>query len=310
MVIALVCTYVMGSSGSLWAALDVRKRHNKNRREIVAHKEKQEEEMVALPIAVAPEDGAALPSEASQPVSFDGASDDVWAKVLAGYRNFKRIYPKDSPLMKELAKTQKPQIMVVACADSRVDPAVLLQAQPGDMFILRNIANIVPTYSGNKSQGAAGKSAQACACPHGVGAALEYGIEDRFLDVKHLILFGHSKCGGIKGLMTGIPNDIFITEWVSQVKGALPADYKQKKDVTDQEVNTCARAALKVSYEHAMQFPFIAKKVADKKLVVHAWFFDLEQAKIFMYAKDKAEWEPLNEEALTAFLKSKGYGDR
>lgn len=226
----------------------------------------------------------------------DGASnkDRVWVDLLEGYRTFKREYPPHSRLMRELAQGQSPQIMVVGCADSRVDPALLFQAPLGKFFIERNIANIVPAYANNN-------------CQHGVGAALEYGIGEKFLNVSHLILLGHSKCGGIKGLLTGIQGDTFITNWIGQVKGAIPAGYVPQEKVTDKEVDTCAQAALKISYKNCMGYPFIEDKVRKGKLVIHVWFFDIEAGKIFMLAKDKEgqPWQPLDDEVLSRFLSNK-----
>src|SRR5579863_9197421 len=96
---------------------------------------------------------------------------------------------------------QKPEVMVVACCDSRVDPALILQCDPGDLFVVRNVANIIPPYENDEAH-------------HGTSAALEFGIS--VLHVKHLILLGHSQCGGIQALLktNGEPQNDFINNWV------------------------------------------------------------------------------------------------
>src|SRR5271168_1065373 len=100
---------------------------------------------------------------------------------------------------------QQPQVMMVACCDSRVDPALILQCDPGDLFVVRNVANIVPPYEKDTVH-------------HGTSAALEFGV--CFLDVKHLILFGHSQCGGIDALINSdnVGKNDFITDWVNIIK--------------------------------------------------------------------------------------------
>ena len=105
-------------------------------------------------------------------------------KIIQGYRAFRKKYATGhNSVMRHLANGQNPEIMVVACCDSRVDPALILQCDPGDLFIVRNVANIVPPYEADERH-------------HGTSAALEFGI--CYLKVKHLIILGHSQCSGIR----------------------------------------------------------------------------------------------------------------
>src|SRR5271168_3131398 len=133
--------------------------------------------------------------------------NDSFIKMLEGYQSFRKKYAQgDNSVMQYLSNFgQKPQTMVVSCCDSRVDPALILQCDPGDLFVVRNVANIIPPYEKDEAH-------------HGTSAALEFGI--CFLNVKHLILLGHSQCGGIQVLMEKDPenpND-FISNWVSLIK--------------------------------------------------------------------------------------------
>src|SRR5689334_66073 len=125
--------------------------------------------------------------------------------LLEGYQNFRKKYVHgDQSIMQNLSyHGQQPEIMVVACCDSRVDPALILQCNPGDLFVVRNVANIVPPYEKDEMH-------------HGTSAALEFGV--RILKVKHLILLAHSQCGGIQALLdknNHINKNDFITNWVS-----------------------------------------------------------------------------------------------
>src|SRR3984893_435901 len=130
--------------------------------------------------------------------------------MLEGYQVFRKKYALgDQSVMQYLSYYgQQPEVMVVACCDSRVDPALILRCDPGDLFVVRNVANIIPAYEKDEAH-------------HGTSAALEFGI--CFLKVKHLILLGHSQCGGILTLLNSDTNkDDFITNWVSIIKTENP----------------------------------------------------------------------------------------
>src|SRR5690606_28175361 len=127
-------------------------------------------------------------------------------KIMQGYEKFKLKYANDSEnLMERLAEVgQKPEIMMISCCDSRVDPAILLQCRPGELFIVRNVANIVPPFINDHSH-------------HGTSSALEFGIN--FLKIPHIIILGHSQCGGIEACLNAktFPENDFISDWVSQL---------------------------------------------------------------------------------------------
>lgn len=194
-------------------------------------------------------------------------------KMRQGYQEFRKKYAHgDQSVMHSLSHYgQQPQIMVVACCDSRVDPALILQCDPGDLFVVRNVANIVPPYEKDEAH-------------HGTSAALEFGI--KHLKVKHLILLGHSQCGGIQSLLKGDSdqND-FITNWVSVIK----TPYCNLEDPDDY-----AKLALKQSYHNCLTFPWINDIVLQKKLIIHLWFFDIKMGQIFTYSESKRVYEPLD----------------
>lgn len=199
-----------------------------------------------------------------------------FTKILQGYQTFRNKYAQgDSSIMGYLSHYgQQPQIMVVACCDSRVDPALILQCDPGDLFVVRNVANIVPPYEKDEAH-------------HGTSAALEFGV--RGLKVKHLILLGHSQCSGIQTLLdshsNGATENDFITNWVSLIK-------TQNLDV--QHPDNCAKMALTQSYQNCLTFPWIKEKVENKELIIHLWFFDIKMGQIFTYCEDLREYQPLD----------------
>lgn len=193
-------------------------------------------------------------------------------KLLQGYQTFRQKYASsDTSIMQSLSYYgQKPETMVIACCDSRVDPALILQCDPGDLFVVRNVANIVPPYEKDEAH-------------HGTSAALEFGV--RFLKVKHLILLGHSQCGGIQALFHHQDENDFISNWVSLAKlehenVAEPDDY--------------AKFALQKSYQNCLSFPWIKEALLAQQLIIHLWFFDIKTGQIFNYVDQANAYQPLD----------------
>lgn len=199
--------------------------------------------------------------------------DKSFKKMKEGYLSFREKYAHgDQSVMQSLADNgQQPQIMVVACCDSRVDPALILQCDPGDLFVVRNVANIVPPNTKNEIH-------------QGTSAALEFGI--CFLKVKHLILLGHSQCGGIEALLNQHPekND-FISGWVSLIK---PTHAKTH------DANDYAKLALHQSYQNCLTFPWLQEKVNQHLLKIHLWYFDIKKGQILTYCEEKKDFEALD----------------
>jgi carbonic anhydrase len=199
--------------------------------------------------------------------------ENSFIKLLQGYQLFREKYASgDNSIMRYLSSYgQQPQVMVVSCCDSRVDPALILQCDPGDLFVVRNVANVIPPYEKDEAH-------------HGTSAALEFGI--CFLNIKHLILLGHSQCGGIQALLNNDRDnkDDFIKNWVSLVKTPHcdrynPDDY--------------AKLALNKSLNNCLTFPWISSRVAKKELDIHLWFFDVKQGQVFTYSDAGAAYQPL-----------------
>lgn len=197
--------------------------------------------------------------------------------MLAGYFEFRKQYATgNQSIMRQLSvHGQQPEIMIIACCDSRVDPSLILQCDPGDLFVVRNVANIVPPYERDEKH-------------HGTSAALEFGV--CYLHVKHLILFGHSQCGGIDALLNAghLKQDDFITNWVSLID--LHNSTKDK--------NTLAKNALTLSHNNCLTFPWIKKRVEKKELKIHRWFFDIQSGEIFVYSAVDQQYKPLTQEGL------------
>src|SRR5499427_4358375 len=138
-------------------------------------------------------------------------------RLLDGYATFRAgRLPAEQSRYRDLAEHgQSPEIMVIGCCDSRVSPEVIFDARPGELFVVRNVANLVPPYSPDGLY-------------HGVSAALEYGIA--VLRVKHLVVLGHGRCGGIQAFASNAPTGDFIGKWISLLAPAAASvhDHKQR----------------------------------------------------------------------------------
>lgn len=195
-------------------------------------------------------------------------------KMLHGYQSFREKYViGDQAIMQYLSYYgQQPSTMVVACCDSRVDPALILQCDPGDLFVVRNVANIVPPYEKDEAH-------------HGTSAALEFGV--CFLKIKHLILLGHSQCGGIQSLFkTETQHNDFISNWVSLVK---TPELHQCPDADEY-----AKLALHQSYQNCLTFPWLKDALQKQEMIIHRWFFDIKSGQIFNYLEAKNQFLPLD----------------
>ena len=199
------------------------------------------------------------------------------AKFIAGFERFHdKYFGHDRELFDRLRHEQRPHVMVIACCDSRADPAILTGAAPGEMFMVRNVANLVPPYESG------GKFAS-------VPAALEFAVQS--LGIEHVIVLGHAQCGGIRALMSGaepggeFPRDEFIGEWVSIARRARERVFAELPDKPPAlRAQACEQAAILVSLENLMTYPWIARRVSAGALHLHGWYFDIGQGELLGYS--------------------------
>lgn len=192
-------------------------------------------------------------------------------KIAGGFQAFhNKYFRSDNPLFKKLGKGQYPATMVISCADSRVDPSLLLNTRPGDLFVLRNVANLVPSYQ------------EASERPS-VGAAIEFAV--KYLKVKNIVIIGHSDCGGIQALLKNdLPGDEFILPWVSSASVVRDKINEFIKDEND-NMRACAaeQASLILSLENLLGYPFVLDAVREDRLKVFGWYFDIESGDLLEY---------------------------
>jgi len=206
--------------------------------------------------------------------------------LLEGYKKFRRKYfDGNNPLFEELVKQgQRPKALIIACSDSRVDPGILLDCSPGDLFVIRNVANLVPSCDGDD------------ASYHGTSAALEFAVCE--LNIKHIVILGHSQCGGIYALMDHIDlleKKKFIGKWVQLAKAARTQVFSEHpKASTEEQAILCGQYAIRHSINNLSTFPWVAEKMREGNLYVHGWYFDLQTGKLLTLNPDNDHFEEWN----------------
>ena len=209
-------------------------------------------------------------------------------ELVNGFKNFRKSYfEKRSKVLQQLAeKGQSPQTMVICCSDSRVEPSILFGTGPGDLFVVRNVANLVPPFTSKDSVS--------------VGSALEYAV--KILRVKDIIVMGHAHCGGVAALCKSINNDKkgkardipsdFIKSWVDIAKPALSKiDFDH--DDANIEVNS-ERAVVLYSYNNLLTYPWLKDAVSRNSLEIHAWWLDFKSVMLWKMDQGSDSFIPMD----------------
>ena len=206
--------------------------------------------------------------------------------LVQGYKQFlEEEYPKQADLYRTLAeKGQTPKTMVIACCDSRADPGVIFNAGPGEIFVVRNVANLVPPYEPHGDY-------------HGTSAALEFAVNG--LNVETILVMGHARCGGIHAFLSGLNNPAdqagFIDHWMSLLKPTLHDVMKLKRNKSKEELQRAVEhISIRHSLENLMTFPWIRERVADGRLQLRGAYFDIADATLLALNPDSGCFEPLN----------------
>ena len=201
--------------------------------------------------------------------------------LLEGYQAFAtQRLPTEQTRYRELSvKGQFPEVMVIGCCDSRVSPEVIFDVGPGELFVVRNIANLVPVYQPDGNA-------------HGVSAALEYAVT--VLKVKHIVVLGHAQCGGIRAFVDKIepltPGD-FIGKWMQMF--IKPGEVVEQRDHESmaQFVERIEKAAVFRSLENLMTFPFVRKAVESGQMQTHGAYFGVAEGSLFVLDKVAKEFK-------------------
>jgi carbonic anhydrase len=192
--------------------------------------------------------------------------------LLAGFKGFQKEYFEgDNRLYASMKDGQPAKTLMIACCDSRVDPANLTGCNPGDLFIVRNVANLVPPCEDDGHY-------------HGTSAALEFAVNS--LNVENIIVMGHANCGGINALWEGHGGESsqFIQPWVSIAKRAKDKVKLECNNLSpEKQLIACEQEAILVSLENLLSFSFIKERVELGVLSIHGWYFDIKGGDILTY---------------------------
>jgi len=170
---------------------------------------------------------------------------------------------------KDLADGQSPKTLILSCSDSRVDPSIITDANPGDIFVIRNVANLVPPCQDSNNT------------YHGVSAALEFGV--KVLKVNHIVVVGHSGCAGIRTLVetdSDEKNFDYVNDWVKIAKEAKAKSLSQDAEPA---TTCCEKEAVLVSLSNLLSFPWIKERVESQDLKLWGWYFSVKDGSLSEY---------------------------
>ena len=207
------------------------------------------------------------------------------AQLIEGYRRFRDDeWIRERARWSELAEGQSPKVMVLACSDSRVDPAQIFDVKPGEIFVVRNVAALAPPYETSGGF-------------HGVSAALEFAVTQ--LNVAEILVMGHGKCGGCAAALTGQFDDTphgeghFIGDWVRMLHGAREAVRKAHPTIDDQSLTEMEWAAVKVSLANLRTFPWIVEREAEGSLRLHGAHFSIAEGRLYVLDEAEENFRPV-----------------
>jgi carbonic anhydrase len=198
-------------------------------------------------------------------------------RLLAGYDSFRaNRLPDDSARYRILADAgQRPQVMVIACSDSRAAPETIFDASPGEIFVVRNVANLVPPYNPDGHY-------------HGTSAAIEFAVAH--LKVRHIVVMGHGRCGGISAYLDGKadPGD-FIDQWISLLTPAA----ESLSDELDEKARERALefASIRQGIDNLKSFPMIANLASIGEIELHGAWFDISTGELFVLDRARGTFE-------------------
>ena len=200
--------------------------------------------------------------------------------IVEGVQDFQeRDFAEHRELFERLTHGQRPRALFVTCSDSRIDPSLVTNSKPGDLFIMRNAGNIVPPYGA--SQG-------------GEEATVEYAL--LALDVEDIIVCGHSHCGAMQGLMSregldGLPS---VSRWLQHAQAARLVVRERHPDLEGEPlIVEAGRANVLVQLAHLRTHPSVALRLAQGRLRLHAWIYTFETGEMLRHDEATGAWEPL-----------------
>ncbi|MEN3930225.1 carbonic anhydrase [Microvirga sp. W0021] len=208
-------------------------------------------------------------------------------RLSEGYRTFVNgRFASERQRYEQLAqKGQKPEIMIFGCVDSRVSPEVIFDANPGELLVVRNVANLVPKYEPDRD------------AQHGTSAALEFGVQA--LKVKHIIVLGHAFCGGIRAFadeQEPLSQGDFIGRWMSQIAPAAESLGPRAPGDSEGYLRRLEYASVNLSLKNLMTFPYVKERVEQGLLKLHGAYFGVATGRLLIRNSETGNFEPVIED--------------
>jgi len=205
----------------------------------------------------------------------------VKQKLVKGIHSFQRgFFASHRELFQQLATAgQQPETLFITCSDSRVDPNLITNSAPGELFIVRNVGNVVPNMD----------------LPGGTAAAIQYAVE--VLNVENIIVCGHTQCGALKAILDpeSVAHLDYVSRWVkSTVDVKKLIDEKYEHVTGEERLNAAIQENVLAQIEHLRQYPFVANRMDAGKLQVSGWVFDVGRGEVYDYDPDIGEFLSLS----------------
>lgn len=214
--------------------------------------------------------------------------------VISGVAKFQReIFPKNKEIFKKLATGQNPDVLFITCADSRIDPNMLTQTGPGELFICRNAGNVVPPHSNQTG---------------GMTASIEFAVGA--LGISDIVICGHTDCGAMKGaLEPEALNDLpHVKEWLGHCRGATEVVKYKHGSVGCEHLDEVTKENVLLQIQHLKTHPAVAGPLACKQVKIHGWVYNIETGEILCYDEASESFKPMHERYAkdTQFKKAMG----
>ncbi|OUR74508.1 carbonic anhydrase [Methylophaga sp. 41_12_T18] len=202
-------------------------------------------------------------------------------KLISGVAQFqKNVLLENKELFESLSTSQSPEVLFITCADSRIDPSLITQTLPGDLFICRNAGNIVPPHS-NTSEG--------------MTASIEYAVS--VLDIKHIVICGHTNCGAMKGVLA--PETVkplpHVTNWLSFCDAAQAKIKARHGNLDEEHLLEVTQENILLQLKHLETHPSVAAKLATNNIELHGWIYDIASGGVSCYHDQQQAFLPIDE---------------
>ena len=194
-------------------------------------------------------------------------------KIINGYLQFKESrFEERKDLFAKLSNSQSPEVLFITCSDSRIDPNLITQTQPGELFVIRNAGNIVPPHTAESD---------------GIVASIEFAVVA--LGVKHIVVCGHSNCGAMKGAINtaGLSTLPKVKVWLNYCSEAVTIAQSRENNSKSDELNSVTQENVLLQIRRLEQYPEISKRLATGDIEIHGWVYEIGDGTIKCFKQEK-----------------------